>query len=92
MLAHIDEQHVGVWTLDAAKIAVRSARALLAPRRRAHGFAANLQPDFALQPDQTPSVHGDPGVTSAAAILGHSCRPGHGVKGRITRVVLPDAH
>jgi lipoyl(octanoyl) transferase len=66
--AHIDEQHVGVWTaagkIAAIGVAQRHGVSL-------HGFAVNLQPDLSHFTLINPCGIGDLGVTSAAAILGH---------------------
>jgi lipoate-protein ligase B len=66
--AHIDDQHVGVWTaagkIAAIGVAQRHGVSL-------HGFAVNLQPDLSHFALINPCGIGDLGVTSAAAILGH---------------------
>jgi lipoate-protein ligase B len=67
--AHIDEQHVGVWTSGAggkiAAIGVAQRHGVTL-----HGFAVNLQPDLAHFNLINACGIGDLGVTSAAAILG----------------------
>ena len=82
--AHIDEQHVGVWTADAGKIAAIG----VAQRHGVtlHGFAVNLQPDLSHFSLINACGIGDLGVTSAAAILGHPVDP-HDFKRRITRTL-----
>lgn len=65
--AHIEEQHVGVWT-TAGKIAAIG----VAQRHGVtlHGFAVNLQPDLSHFNLINPCGIGQLGVTSAASILG----------------------
>jgi lipoate-protein ligase B len=65
--AHIDEDHIGVWT-SAGKIAAIG----VAQRHGVslHGFAVNLQPDLSHFSLINPCGIGDLGVTSAAALLG----------------------
>ncbi len=65
--AHIEEQHVGVWT-PAGKIAAIG----VAQRHGVtlHGFAVNLQPDLSHFTLINPCGIGQLGVTSAASILG----------------------
>jgi lipoyl(octanoyl) transferase len=67
--AWIEEGHVGVWT-DQGKIAAIG----VAQRHGVslHGFAVNLQPDLSQFLIINPCGIGHLGVTSAAAILGHS--------------------
>ena len=66
--AHVDEEHVGVWTaagkIAAIGVAQRHGVSL-------HGFAVNLQPDLSHFALINPCGIGELGVTSAAAILGH---------------------
>lgn len=66
--AHVDEEHVGVWTaagkIAAIGVAQRHGISL-------HGFAVNLQPDLSHFALINPCGIGELGVTSAAAILGH---------------------
>ena len=66
--AHVDDEHVGVWTaagkIAAIGVAQRHGVSL-------HGFAVNLQPDLSHFTLINPCGIGDLGVTSAAAILGH---------------------
>ena len=66
--AHVDEEHVGVWTatgkIAAIGVAQRHGVSL-------HGFAVNLQPDLSHFMLINPCGIGELGVTSAAAILGH---------------------
>jgi lipoate-protein ligase B len=66
--ARIDEQHVGVWTASAGKIAAIG----VAQRHGVslHGFAVNLEPDLAHFNLIDACGIGALGVTSAAAILG----------------------
>jgi lipoyl(octanoyl) transferase len=66
--AHIDEEHIGVWT-DQGKIAAIG----VAQRHGVtlHGFAVNLQPDLSHFALINPCGIGALGVTSAAALLGH---------------------
>jgi lipoate-protein ligase B len=68
--AHIDQDHIGVWTESQGKIAAIG----VAQRHGVtlHGFAVNLQPDLSHFGLINPCGIGDLGVTSAAAILGHS--------------------
>jgi lipoate-protein ligase B len=68
--AHIDEDHVGVWTSSKGKIAAIG----VAQRHGVtlHGFAVNLQPDLSHFALINPCGIGDLGVTSAAALLGHT--------------------
>ena len=65
--AHIEEQHVGVWTaagkIAAIGVAQRHGVTL-------HGFAVNLQPDLSHFNLINPCGIGQLGVTSAASILG----------------------
>jgi lipoyl(octanoyl) transferase len=65
--AHVDEEHVGVWTaagkIAAIGVAQRHGISL-------HGFAVNLQPDLSHFALINPCGIGELGVTSAAAILG----------------------
>jgi lipoate-protein ligase B len=65
--AHIDEDHVGVWT-DRGKIAAIG----VAQRHGVtlHGFAVNLQPDLSHFDLINPCGIAERGVTSAAAIAG----------------------
>jgi lipoate-protein ligase B len=67
--AHIDEQHIGVWT-SAGKIAAIG----VAQRHGVslHGFAVNLQPDLSHFGLINPCGIGALGVTSAQALLGHA--------------------
>jgi lipoate-protein ligase B len=69
----IDEQHIGVWTATAGKIASIG----VAQRHGVtlHGFAVNLQPDLSHFGLINACGIGDLGVTSAAAILGHPVDP-----------------
>jgi lipoyl(octanoyl) transferase len=66
--AHVDDEHVGVWSaagkIAAIGVAQRHGVSL-------HGFAVNLQPDLSHFTLINPCGIGDLGVTSAAAILGH---------------------
>ena len=66
--AHIDDEHIGVWT-SAGKIAAIG----VAQRHGVslHGFAVNLQPDLSHFTLINPCGIGDLGITSASAILGH---------------------
>ena len=66
--AHIDQDHIGVWT-TAGKIAAIG----VAQRRGVtlHGFAVNLQPDLQHFALINPCGIAALGVTSAAALLGH---------------------
>ena len=65
--AHIEEQHVGVWTaagkIAAIGVAQRHGVTL-------HGFAVNLQPDLSHFALINPCGIGQLGVASAASILG----------------------
>ncbi len=67
--ARLDEGHIGVWTeqgkIAAIGVAQRHGVTL-------HGFAVNLQPDLSHFGLINPCGIGDLGVTSAAALLGHS--------------------
>jgi lipoyl(octanoyl) transferase len=67
VLAHVDDDHVGVWTaagkIAAIGVAQRHGVTL-------HGFAVNLQPDLSHFTLINPCGIGELGVTSAAAILG----------------------
>ncbi|HEY2596324.1 MAG TPA: lipoate-protein ligase B, partial [Chloroflexota bacterium] len=67
--AHLDDNHIGVWTDGHGKIAAVG----VAQRHgiSLHGFAVNLQPDLAHFALINPCGIGDLGVTSAAALLGH---------------------
>jgi lipoyl(octanoyl) transferase len=67
--AHLDDNHVGVWTDGHGKIAAIG----VAQRHGVslHGFAVNLQPDLSHFALINPCGIGDLGVTSAAALLGH---------------------
>jgi lipoate-protein ligase B len=71
--AHIDEDHVGVWTAQAGKIAAIG----VAQRHGVtlHGFAVNLQPDLSHFSLINACGIGELGVTSAAAILGRPVDP-----------------
>jgi lipoyl(octanoyl) transferase len=71
--AHVDAEHVGVWTARHGKIAAIG----VAQRHGVtlHGFAVNLQPDLAHFDLINACGIGDLGVTSAAAILGHPVDP-----------------
>ncbi len=82
--ARIDEQHVGVWTASAGKIAAIG----VAQRHGVtlHGFAVNLQPDLSHFNLIDACGIGDLGVTSAAAILGRSVDV-HDFKPRIARTL-----
>jgi lipoate-protein ligase B len=82
--AHIDEQHVGVWTAQAGKIAAIG----VAQRHGVtlHGFAINLQPDLSHFNLINPCGIGNLGVTSAAAILGRPVDPDD-FKRRIARTL-----
>ena len=66
--AHIDPDHVGVWTgqgkIAAIGVAQRHGVTM-------HGFAVNLQPDLSHFLLINPCGIGQMGVTSARAILGH---------------------
>jgi lipoyl(octanoyl) transferase len=66
--AHIDPDHIGVWTaagkIAAIGVAQRHGVTL-------HGFAVNLQPDLSHFGLINPCGIGAFGVTSAAALLGH---------------------
>jgi len=66
--AHVNEQHIGVWT-SAGKIAAIG----VAQRHGVtlHGFAVNLQPDLSHFALINPCGIGALGVTSAQALLGH---------------------
>ncbi|HLZ31616.1 MAG TPA: lipoyl(octanoyl) transferase LipB [Chloroflexota bacterium] len=66
--AHIDAQHVGVWTATQGKIAAIG----VAQRHGVtlHGLAVNLQPDLAHFSLINACGIGDLGVTSVAAVLG----------------------
>src|SRR5205807_9919395 len=65
--AHVDDEHVGVWTasgkIAAIGVAQRHGVTL-------HGFAVNLQPDLSHFALINPCGIGALGVTSAAALLG----------------------
>src|SRR5205807_8520418 len=65
--AHVDDEHVGVWTaagkIAAIGVAQRHGVSL-------HGFAVNLQPDLSHFTLINPCGIGQLGVTSAASILG----------------------
>jgi lipoate-protein ligase B len=68
--AHLDEQHIGVWTQAHGKIAAIG----VAQRHGVtlHGFAVNLQPDLSHFGLINACGLADLGVTSAAAELGHA--------------------
>jgi lipoyl(octanoyl) transferase len=70
--AHVDADHVGVWT-KAGKIAAIG----VAQRHGVtlHGFAVNLQPDLSHFALINPCGIAKLGVTSAAALLGHPVDP-----------------
>jgi len=66
--AHLDDDHIGVWTsggkIAAIGVAQRHGVTL-------HGFAVNLQPKLEHFALINPCGIGDLGVTSAEALLGH---------------------
>jgi len=72
--AHLDAQHVGVWTAGAggkiAAIGVAQRHGVTL-----HGFAVNLEPDLSHFELINPCGLGDLGVTSAAMILGRPVDP-----------------
>ncbi|MBV9579025.1 MAG: lipoyl(octanoyl) transferase LipB [Chloroflexi bacterium] len=67
--AHLDAEHIGVWTPGHGKIAAIG----VAQRHGVtlHGFAVNLQPDLSHFGLINPCGIGDLGVTSVSAVLGH---------------------
>lgn len=81
--AHVEEQHVGVWTsrgkIAAIGVAQRHGVTL-------HGFAVNLQPDLSHFNLINPCGIGELGVTSAASILGQPIEPA-GFKPRIAHAL-----
>ncbi len=68
--AHIDENHVGVWTDGRGKIAAIGVAQQHGVAL--HGFAVNVQPELSHFGLINPCGIGDLGVTSAAAVLGHA--------------------